>query len=181
MVNFFKRLFGKDEPEKKQIVKEEKTPGTQQIDGHDYIDLGLPSGVVWSPCNLGANKPEEHGLYLQWGNAVLPQVLKPDYSQWNLPHSNNGSLTKYNTNSQCGFVDNRVVLDDPDDASSINWNDFVESAVDADGLDVAGSINADLSTLDTSTPGDYSVKLTVTDFAGNTADTDVTVTVAAAE
>ncbi len=63
------------------------------------------------------------------------------------------------------------------DASSIDWKNFIESATDKDGLDVSGNITADLSTIDTTTPGDYTVKLTVTDFAGNTAETEVTVTV----
>lgn len=63
------------------------------------------------------------------------------------------------------------------DASSIDWKNFIESATDADGLDVSSNITADLSTLDTTTPGDYTVKLTVTDFAGNTAEQEVTVTV----
>ena len=31
------------------------------------IDLGLPSGVKWCDCNLGANKPEEFGNYYAWG------------------------------------------------------------------------------------------------------------------
>ena len=122
MANFFKRLFGYDKPEKKTTVKEEAQNETPSIDGHGYIDLGLPSGVVWSVCNLGAKQPEDHGLYLQWGNTKLPQVLNPDYSKENTPYSNNGSLTKYNTQSQCGFVDNRVVLDFPDDAASANWS-----------------------------------------------------------
>lgn len=53
-------------------------------------------------------------------------------------------------------------------ASEITWNgNFVESAVDADGLDVSRNIKADLSTLDTTTPGTYTVDITVTDFAGN--------------
>ena len=115
-------MFGKDESENKQSVKEEKRSETQGIDGHEYIDLGFPSGVVWATSNLGANEPEEHGLYIQWGNAELPQVLKPDYSQWNMPYSSNGLLTKYNTQSQCGAVDNRVVLHDLNDAASRNWS-----------------------------------------------------------
>lgn len=67
------------------------------------------------------------------------------------------------------------------ETSGINWGDYLESAVDADGLDVKSSVTADLSELDTTTPGTYNVKLTVTDFAGNTADITVEVTVAAAE
>lgn len=67
------------------------------------------------------------------------------------------------------------------ETSGINWSDYLESAEDADGLDVKSSVTADLSELDTTTPGTYNVKLTVTDFAGNTADITVEVTVAAAE
>ena len=29
--------------------------------GHDYADLGLPSGTLWATCNIGANAPEEYG------------------------------------------------------------------------------------------------------------------------
>ncbi len=36
--------------------------------GADYVDLGLPSGLKWATMNLGANAPEEAGLYFSWGN-----------------------------------------------------------------------------------------------------------------
>ena len=32
-----------------------------------YVDLGLPSGLKWAKCNLGASKPEEYGDYYGWG------------------------------------------------------------------------------------------------------------------
>lgn len=67
------------------------------------------------------------------------------------------------------------------DASTIDWSAFVESATDADGLDLKGKITADISTLDTSTPGEYSVEITVTDYAGNETKETITVKVAAAE
>lgn len=63
------------------------------------------------------------------------------------------------------------------ETSGINWQDYLESAVDADGLDVKASVTADLSELDTTTPGSYDVVLTVTDYAGNTGEITVTVTV----
>ena len=37
------------------------------INGHEYVDLGLPSGKKWATCNVGANKPEDHGDYYAWG------------------------------------------------------------------------------------------------------------------
>ena len=39
----------------------------QEINGHEYVDLGLPSGLKWATCNVGANKPEDYGNYYAWG------------------------------------------------------------------------------------------------------------------
>ncbi len=67
------------------------------------------------------------------------------------------------------------------ETSGIDWKSYLASAVDADGLDVSSNVTADLSELDTTTPGTYDVILTVTDHAGNTAEITVAVTVAAAQ
>ena len=32
-----------------------------------YVDLGLPSGLLWATMNVGATLPEEAGLYFAWG------------------------------------------------------------------------------------------------------------------
>ncbi len=37
--------------------------------GFGYIDLGLPSGLKWAVCNVGATKPEEYGNYYAWGES----------------------------------------------------------------------------------------------------------------
>lgn len=36
----------------------------------EYVDLGLPSGLKWAKCNLGASKPSEPGDYYAWGETV---------------------------------------------------------------------------------------------------------------
>lgn len=36
-------------------------------DAYDYVDLGLPSGLLWATRNVGANNPWEYGKYFQWG------------------------------------------------------------------------------------------------------------------
>lgn len=38
--------------------------------GYEYVDLGLPSGLKWATCNIGATSPEEYGLYFAWGEMV---------------------------------------------------------------------------------------------------------------
>ena len=37
---------------------------------NEYVDLGLPSGLKWATCNVGANYPEEYGNYYAWGEVV---------------------------------------------------------------------------------------------------------------
>ena len=38
--------------------------------GYEYVDLGLPSGLKWATCNIGASSPEQAGLYFAWGETV---------------------------------------------------------------------------------------------------------------
>lgn len=40
---------------------------TDSINGHQWIDLGLPSGTKWATCNVGADGPEDFGEYYAWG------------------------------------------------------------------------------------------------------------------
>ena len=44
-----------------------------QINGHEYVDLGLPSGVKWATCNVGANSSSEYGKYYAWGE-IAPKT-----------------------------------------------------------------------------------------------------------
>lgn len=79
----------------------------------DAIDLGL--SVKWGSHNVGAAKPEAYGNYYAWGETEIK-----DTYDWNTYKWCNGSystLTKYNTNSNCGSVDNKVVLELEDDAA----------------------------------------------------------------
>ena len=38
-----------------------------EIAGHGYVDLGLPSGLKWATCNVGATSAEDYGDYFAWG------------------------------------------------------------------------------------------------------------------
>ena len=35
-----------------------------------FVDLALPSGLLWCEHNVGASTPYEHGLYFSWGNVI---------------------------------------------------------------------------------------------------------------
>ena len=47
------------------------------IEGHACVDLGLPSGLLWATCNVGANTPEGYGDYFAWG-----ETTPKDYYEW---------------------------------------------------------------------------------------------------
>ncbi|MDE6722289.1 MAG: hypothetical protein K2J84_09125 [Bacteroidaceae bacterium] len=38
--------------------------------GHAYVDLGLPSGIKWATCNVGASSPSDYGNYYAWGETT---------------------------------------------------------------------------------------------------------------
>ena len=52
---------------------------TGTINGHEYVDLGLPSGLKWATCNIGANAPEGYGNYYAWGETTT----KSSYTEEN--------------------------------------------------------------------------------------------------
>ena len=41
---------------------------TQHTIPESFVDLGLPSGLLWDSKNIGANAPEDFGLFFQWGD-----------------------------------------------------------------------------------------------------------------
>ena len=81
--------------------------------GPDVVDLGL--SVKWSAFNVGATYPWEYGDYFAWGETEP----KTEYSWSTYKYCNGTSrtLTKYNSNSDLGTVDNKTVLDSEDDAA----------------------------------------------------------------
>ena len=40
----------------------------EQIKEYEYVDLGLPSGLKWAKCNVGAEKETDYGDYFMWGS-----------------------------------------------------------------------------------------------------------------
>ena len=90
--------------------------------GHEYVDLGLPSGVKWATCNVGANSPEEYGDYFAWGETKPKEIY--DWSTYKYCNGSSSTLIKYCDDSSYGnngFTDNKTVLDPEDDAAHVNW------------------------------------------------------------
>lgn len=43
---------------------------TGAVDSYEYVDLGLPSGLRWATCNLGAYRPDDFGDFYCWGECT---------------------------------------------------------------------------------------------------------------
>lgn len=95
---------------------------TNSLNGHEFVDLGLPSGLLWATCNVGATTPEGYGSYFAWGETAA----KENYNWATYAHCNGDdhSITKYCDESDYGnngYTDNFTVLEASDDAATANW------------------------------------------------------------
>lgn len=87
---------------------------SEEINSHKFIDLGLPSGVLWATCNVGASKETDDGDLYAWGETIN----KARY-WWDtyIYYGTDDSYTKYNTS------DGIKTLDASDDTATANWGE----------------------------------------------------------
>ena len=94
-----------------------------------YVDLGLPSGLKWAKCNLGASKPSDYGDYYAWGE-IEPKTTNYSWATYKWGTENN--MTKYND------TDSKTTLEAADDAATaklgspwhIPTNDEIQELID---------------------------------------------------
>ena len=89
-----------------------------------FVDLGLPSGTLWSTKNIGATNGDTaeswYGNYYAWGEIET----KTNYDWSNYKHANgaDNKLTKYCNNSNYGnngFTDDLTQLVPEDDVATV--------------------------------------------------------------
>ena len=101
------------------VPEEDMTLTAKFKNSHEYVDLGLPSGLKWATCNVGASSPEDYGGYYAWG-----ETEEKSWYHWNAYKWCKGTidtLTKYCRRSSYGTVDNKTVLDPEDDVAHVKW------------------------------------------------------------
>lgn len=81
-------------------------PKDNKVNGHEYVDLGLSSGMLWATCNIGANSPEAYGDYFAWGETTSKNYYSKD----------NYKFTDGN-----GFSESPITLPANYDAASTCW------------------------------------------------------------
>ena len=92
--------------------------------GHEYVDLGLPSGTLWATCNVGASSPEEYGSYFAWGETSPKNYYSWKTYKWCICYEDEWwmvDFTKYCVDSSYGNVDFKAELQTEDDAAYVNW------------------------------------------------------------
>ena len=85
-----------------------------------WVDLWLPSGLLWADRNVGASSPEDYGNYYAWGETVPKDVY--NWSTYAYGNSHD-ALTKYCNDAFFGlngFTDNLTTLQASDDAAASN-------------------------------------------------------------
>ena len=87
----------------------------QAVNGYEYVDLGLPSGLKWATCNVGASSPEEYGDYFAWGETQPAPGF--NYIESNCATY---GLSISELQSQ-GYIDNEGNLTSSHDAARANW------------------------------------------------------------
>lgn len=103
------------------------------------VDLGLPSGTKWANMNVGAEKPEDYGLYFAWGETTGYTSDTSDgrsFDWANYKWMNEGQsfwkqVNKYQVNdgqTDCCWYDGSTFIGDgestllpADDAARANW------------------------------------------------------------
>lgn len=86
-------------------------------DESEAVDLGL--SVKWAPYNVGATSPEEYGCFYAWGETEIKEEYSWSTYKWCNQSVN--TITKYNSDSSCGAVDNKTSLDSDDDIAHVVW------------------------------------------------------------
>ena len=113
------------QPQSSSSAGTSSTSFARSSNGHEWVDLDLPSGTLWATCNIGATSPEEFGDYFAWGETKTKTTYNWESykyatgTTWRDPR-----LTKYCNYSYFGdnsFTDNLTTLQPDDDASAVSW------------------------------------------------------------
>lgn len=79
------------------------------VNGHKFVDLGLPSGLLWARNNVGASTPYADGDYYAWGETETKSYYSWSTYKWG------SNPTKYNSS------DGKTTLEASDDVATVKW------------------------------------------------------------
>ena len=104
------------------VFNEEDFVATGKIDEHEYVDLGLTSGLKWATCNIGATSPEEYGNYYAWGEtAQKEEYSESNYYYAHVEYWDDEEEDEYYVMDKYSYEDKLKELESKDDAATVNW------------------------------------------------------------
>lgn len=102
----------------KRIKGKFRNKETETSNGQLYVDLGLPSGLKWAKCNVGAEKETDYGYYFMWGDIEDKSNADCSWESYKYCNGSFDTLTKYNIFPLFGEKpDDKTKLDSEDDAA----------------------------------------------------------------
>ncbi len=110
-----------DKDENSSSNSNNDAPVNGEITAGDWVDLGLPSGLLWASRNIGASQPTADGQYFAWGETQSKTVYSWETYAYGYSYS---ELTKYCNNEYFGYngyTDGLTTLQPSDDAATANW------------------------------------------------------------
>ena len=127
-------------------VANAKTPvdNSRTINGHKFVDLGLPSGLLWAETNIGAATATDDGNYYAWGETDT----KSAYNESTYFDS------KYTTYS----VNGKTTLEKQHDAAYVNWGSSCRMPTNDEFAELLNSENCTWTWTSISTSDGSSIK-----------------------
>ena len=102
-------------------------PSSGSFNGHEYVDLGLPSGAMWATGNVEAGNAKGYYSYFAWGEIHTKSAYTWENYKWNIGDGIYGvKLTKYCYIPAYGydnFTDNLTELEADDDPATVYWGE----------------------------------------------------------
>lgn len=121
----------------------------------DWVDLGLPSGLLWATRNVGASSPTDYGDYFAWGEttpkshyawSTYRYCYPRTYLTWCFtkywPKTANDIHHYYN----CNYCDNLITLQPEDDAATANWGSGVRTPTKSEWYELISNTTSQWTT-----------------------------------
>lgn len=105
--------------------------------GYECVDLGLPSGILWASCNVGASNPEDYGYYFAWGETSTKETYDWTTYAWG---SSANSFTRYGGNTG-------VSLYSSDDAAIARMGSFWRMPTSSEAQEILNNTAVTIETL----------------------------------
>ncbi len=113
-------------------------PNDTIINGHAYVDLGLPSGTLWSALNMGADSIQKVGNLYMWGLSFAG-VPEDDGTVWK-----GVSLEKL---IEYGVTDSTGTILPDRDAATRNWGGMWRMPTHEECLELYDNCTKDTTTI----------------------------------